>query len=54
MANLSPIENVIIEKLRLIQSNKFGNLLVKVDNGLVVDIVPSIPENKNRLKELQK
>lgn len=53
-AKLSKIEWEIIKQLRLIISNRFGNLTVKVDGGSVSEVYPTSPISHQTLKELQK
>lgn len=51
---LSEIEWELVKELRLILSNGFGSLTVKVDAGKVSDVHPTLYVSKSKLRDLQK
>ena len=52
-AKISKVERIVLEKLRLIMINRYGILTVRVDGANVVECIPSLPADKNELKQLQ-
>jgi hypothetical protein len=52
-AKISKIERIVLEQLRWILPHKYGTLVVKIDGGKVVEILPTPSVLKEELKEAQ-
>ena len=52
-ANISEIEWLVIQRLRLLQASKFGNLSVNVKDGIVADLIISQNEDRIAIRKMQ-